>query len=263
MDGYFAENSVTRRVLNPDVSGIAGGRALLMQFAHPLAAQALVDSGGFQSDPKARLNGTAAWVNAVVFGSKAEADAQTRRVRGIHGRVRGTLDAANATDRVAAGTPYRAANRELVRWVHATLVDSILTVHDALAGTLSDAERDALVREWNVAGAMMGLRPADEFTGNAQLKEYIRGQIESGPIKPSAASRAVAGTLFSEQLTPSPVQRKALTIALQALLPAKLRDEYGYKWGPMQQFAWKAMARQLRKQIARAKPATDGPSLAA
>ena len=57
-------------------------------------------------DPYQRLQRTALVLNAVAFGTREEADRATRRVRAMHGRVRGVLT--EPAGRFPAGTPYAA-----------------------------------------------------------------------------------------------------------------------------------------------------------
>ncbi|MHA7241315.1 oxygenase MpaB family protein [Arthrobacter sp. TMS1-12-1] len=46
----------------------------------------------YRSDPWARLAGTARWLTVSTFGSAELAGREAARVRGMHGRVRGTTD---------------------------------------------------------------------------------------------------------------------------------------------------------------------------
>ena len=61
-------------------------------------------------------------MGTIGFGSRAEADRVTRRVRAMHERVSGRL--AKPVGPYPAGTPYRADDPELLLWVLFTLVDS-------------------------------------------------------------------------------------------------------------------------------------------
>ncbi len=63
----------------------------------------------------------------IVYGSKAEADRAAETVQAVHAFVRGTTQARLGTFPV--GTSYSAADPELMLWVHATLVETSLTVY--------------------------------------------------------------------------------------------------------------------------------------
>ena len=51
-----------------------GGRALLLQLAHPKVAQGVADHSGFEDDPLPRLAGTLGFLTFVVWGTPEEAE---------------------------------------------------------------------------------------------------------------------------------------------------------------------------------------------
>src|SRR3712207_423846 len=92
-DGYFPRGrSVLRRVQGERVVGLLyGQRALLLQACHPLAFAGLNANSRAHDAPFRRLVHTAKIMEAVYFGTKAEADHETERVRKRHALVKGTL----------------------------------------------------------------------------------------------------------------------------------------------------------------------------
>src|SRR5438477_6497620 len=113
-DGYFDSESMIRRVHRERAIALSGPRSLLMQAAHPLAVAGLLAHSRALEDPYVRLARTAQIMNAITFGSRAEADRLTRRVRAMHRAVRGQLP--ETVGRYPAGTPYRADDPELLMW---------------------------------------------------------------------------------------------------------------------------------------------------
>src|SRR4051795_10459221 len=89
--GHFTEDSQLRIVMGHRVTGLAGPRALLLMAAHPVAFQGFFAHTGALDDPYARLRRTGQVLAAIAFGSRADADRRTRRVRAMHRRVRGEL----------------------------------------------------------------------------------------------------------------------------------------------------------------------------
>ena len=73
--GLFPPDAVVRRVDGESVLLLGGGRALLMQLAHPLVAKGVAEHSDFRRDPFARLRRTLDATYAIVFGSEAEARA--------------------------------------------------------------------------------------------------------------------------------------------------------------------------------------------
>src|SRR5918996_341671 len=87
--GYFAPDGMAWRVGRELALLLGGGRALLLQVAHPLVAAGVAAHSDYRRDPWKRLEGTMNAVWAVVFGSRAQADRSAPRVRAVHSRVNG------------------------------------------------------------------------------------------------------------------------------------------------------------------------------
>jgi uncharacterized protein (DUF2236 family) len=246
--GLFGPDSVTWIVMREPRLLLAAGRALLLQAANPLVAQGAIEHSTYKSDPYGRLERTVRWVTVVCFGTTKEAERISGRVNGLHRPVLGTLPAANATSRVAAGTPYSAGDAGLLRWVYASFVDTMLVAHDALIGGLSKEERDAFVREWDAVGRLMGLSPSQTWRDAAALRRYVDKEVRRGQALPGAGSREVAETVLHPPVS-SPMLRPgtdALAFIATGLLPSELRRGYGLHWTPAHAAAFAALTRSLR-----------------
>src|SRR5205085_5742513 len=113
--GLFGPGSLTWRVNREGVLLLGGGRALLLQVAHPLVAAGVAQHSNYREDPFGRLFRTLDTVTTIVFGATPDAHEAAARLRRIHERVKGVAD---------DGTPYQATDHDLIMWVHATLVDT-------------------------------------------------------------------------------------------------------------------------------------------
>ena len=94
---YFDDDSVIRRVMRERAVAVSGARALLMQAAHPLAVAGLLAHSDSLEDPYLRLSRTAEVMNAITFGTRADADRMTKHVRAMHRSVQGTLPRPSAS----------------------------------------------------------------------------------------------------------------------------------------------------------------------
>src|SRR6186713_3205406 len=90
-----------------------GGRALLMQLAHPQVAQGVAEHSDFARDPIARLLRTLRLTLALVYGSDADVSRALAAINGVHRHV--------------SGEGYAATDPALLLWVHATLIDTALS----------------------------------------------------------------------------------------------------------------------------------------
>ncbi|HEY7451945.1 MAG TPA: oxygenase MpaB family protein, partial [Candidatus Limnocylindria bacterium] len=127
--GLFEPGSVSWRVDREAVVLAGGTCALLLQVAHPAVAAGVDAHSDFRADPFARLRRTlgASW--SIVFGDRSSAERAIRRINAVHELVRGVVP--------ETGAPYRALDPELLLWVHATLVDTALRMHDRFVAPLS------------------------------------------------------------------------------------------------------------------------------
>ena len=245
--GLFGPGSMTWRVMREPLLILGGGRALLLQAAHPLVAQGAIDHSTYATDPFGRLHRTLTWVTAVTFGTTREARAASRVVNRQHAAVAGTLPLGAATERVPSGAAYTGRDPELLRWVHATFVDTMLTTHDAFVGGLDEADRDTFVREWHVVGRLMGVPVRLLPTSAADLRAYVAETVGSGAAHPGAGSRRVADTVLRPPLPPAlRAGFDAVAFATVGLLPAELRRGYGITWTPAHALAHAGLRIALR-----------------
>src|SRR5438309_9660593 len=107
--GLYSDDSITRRVNRENVLFLGGGRALLMQLAHPKVAAGVDDHSDFRTHPIRRLRRTVLMTMAIVFGARETALAAAGAVNQVHARVR--------------VHDFRARDPNPPVWVRATLVD--------------------------------------------------------------------------------------------------------------------------------------------
>lgn len=246
--GLFGPASVTWRVMREPMLLLGASRALLMQVAHPLVAQGALDHSDFTGDPVGRFQRTVAWVTSVVFGTREEALAATREVNRMHRKVRGTVPEGHATERWRAGAAYQARDRDLILWVHGTLVDSMLDTHDRMIGGLSQRQRDRFVREWDAVVRIMGVPDGSGWKSVSDMRSWISSQVDSGVALPGAGSRAVADVILVPRLgMRGPKGLAELTgFITSGLLPEVIRAHYGIRWTPAHEAAHQGLCLWLR-----------------
>lgn len=211
---------------------LSGPRALLMQAAHPLAVVGLLAHSTTLDEPYERLARTAEVMHTIGFGSRADADRITRRVRAMHRRVRGALK--QPVGRFAAGTEYRADDPELLLWVLFTLVDSSLVVYRAYVRGLSRGEEAALWQDYRVVGRLFGLRANDMPRTLADLDDYRRSMLEGDTLHVTPWARERARAIVLEPPVPlaaRPLLETANFVTI-ALLPDRIREQYGFSAVP-------------------------------
>ncbi|GGL92126.1 oxygenase MpaB family protein [Micromonospora yangpuensis] len=170
--GLFGPGSVTWQVHEEPILIVAGLRSLYLQALHPQAMAGVAQNSSYRSDAWGRLVRTSEYVETVVWGSTAQAEAAGRRVRARHARLRGR-DLSTAEE-------FRVDQPDLLRWVHVTEVESFVTTARRAGLALTDAEVDGYYTEQRRAAALVGLDPATVPGTAAEIAEYyrqVRGEL--------------------------------------------------------------------------------------
>lgn len=176
--GYFAHDSAVW-VVHGGMSPMAAGiRALLTQALHPGALAGVAEHSNYRSDPLGRLAGTIRWIFTLTYGDTHAARAACRWVQRRHVPVTGRY-----TTGAGGEKDYSANDPDLAAWVHIAFADAFLRSHEAFSGPVPQGA-DAYVREWAVAGELMGVKnpPRSEAGLRAAIAGYeSRGELAGGP----------------------------------------------------------------------------------
>jgi uncharacterized protein (DUF2236 family) len=229
-DGYFAPESVIRRLGNSAlIPLLGGGPAVLLQVAHPLVAAGVVEHSDYRNDLWRRLLRTLRALYLIVYGSKQEAERAGEAVAAVHAHVHGMTR--EQLGPFPAGAPYAAADPDLMLWVHATLVETSLAAQRRFVGRLEADEEKAYYREMTIVARLFGLPAAAIPATLNDFHEYMGAQLAGPEICITPPAREVA-TVILEASLPVPLRLlvPAHRLATAALLPTRLRQEYGLGW---------------------------------
>jgi uncharacterized protein (DUF2236 family) len=246
--GYFSPESAVWRIARESVLMLGGGYALLMQAAHPLVAAGIVAHSGFRESPWRRLAGTMSAIYTVVYGTRAEADRAAATVRAIHAGVQGSIPTRRGL--YPAGTRYAAHEPRLLLWVHGTLVDTALVMHESFVRPLREEERQAFYEDMKVVAQLFGI-PASVIPGSfGDFQAYQRERLESGEIVVTDAAREVADTVLRPPVTVAlRPALEALGLLTAGLLPESLREQYDLPWDRARAALLAASAQALRRAV--------------
>ena len=239
--GLFEEDSITRRVNRENILLLGGGRALLMQIAHPKIAAGVDEHSDFRAHPIRRLRRTIRMTMAIVFGDRETALAAARRVNQVHAKVQ--------------GREYRALEPDLLLWVYATLADTALVTYETFVQRLLPHERDAFHKEFKLLGELLGI-PRERFPNTVRdFDAYLESMVSSGPVRVDARARELAAEIMRPRvsLLPRPVM-VPLNVVTTGLLTPALRAQYGLPWGRGQQRAYRLAVAVLPRVIALTPP---------
>ena len=211
-DAILGPDSVSARVLGHPAVLLGWPRALLLQVAHPSVAAGVVDHSAFDVDPYRRLARTFEVMHSIAFGSPAISAGAAAKLAAVHRRVKGTT---------AAGDPYAADRPDLALWVHATLVDTALTVERRYVGELDEAGRARFYDESRRLGPPLGLDEASVPPDLDAFRAYVadmEARLLETPGAPGADGRRIARSV----LHPPPTARLGMLGPLSARAAAQL-----------------------------------------
>lgn len=204
-DGLFGPRSVVWRVNRDRSFPLAGMRSLMVQALHPLAMAGVAEHSGWKRDPFGRLAATSSYLLTTTYGDTASALAAAAWVRKIHIHVRGVDP--------ETGLQYSAEDPTLLLWVHAAMVESIVSIVQSYGRLLDAADADRYVAEMVRFAEIVGVPAADVPTTLASLRRHI----ESVDLRQA-----------------TPAAREAIAIVLD---PPDLDDDLRDLWGDLGQVA--------------------------
>ncbi|MFA1537340.1 oxygenase MpaB family protein [Actinomadura monticuli] len=240
LDDRLAERDVLRRLAAEPLVGLAAGRALLMQLAHPAVARGVAEHSDFADRPLARLFGTLDFLLIVTFGTPEQVARISAKVRGIHGTVR--------------GDGYSGNDPDLQMWVNATLIDSALHIHETLMRPRDDGLAEDYYRQARVVAEVLGCPLDSQPADLAAFRAYMAGTLAALEVTDTA--REVAGAvLWPRRLRVLFPGLAVFRLITAALLPESLRAQYDLPWTPGRRRA----ARLLLGTAAAVHRVTPGP----
>ncbi len=222
--GFFGPDSVTWRVHADPSYHLGGMRALMLQALHPVAMDGVArNSTGFRDEWWMRMTRTGQYVETVTFGTRTEARRMAARVRGLHRRLSGVEE--------TTGRAYRVDDPDLLLWVHACEVESLLTTARRAGVPLSDAEADRYVLEQVASAQLVGVPLATVPTSVAELDAYfedVRPSLAATPAAVEGVRRLFLPPMpgWLQVLTPARPAWGTLASLGMALLPAWGRRMY-------------------------------------
>jgi uncharacterized protein (DUF2236 family) len=214
-------NDEMRRLAREAALLAGGGRAILLQVAHPAVARGVAEHSDFASRPLDRLRATLTYVYAVTFGTPEEAAAVSAMVTDVHRKV--------------TGAGYRATDPELQLWVAATLYDTAALIHGELFGPLAPEVAEPTYRQYAVLATALQVPERLWPEDRAAFAAYWRQMVET--LEVGEHARRIAGDLLHPKQAPllikagMPLERFLTT----AWLPERVREAYGLPWDDRRQ----------------------------
>jgi len=204
-----------------------GGRALLLQIAHPAVGRGVVEHSDFAERLMDRFDGTMLYLTATMFGSEAELAALRRFVNRAHAPVRG--------EGAPGGPAYNAYDPELQLWVAATLYQTVMDLHRRIFGPLTPAQEDRAYHELSRALSNLQLTSDRWPDRRSEFDTYWVAMVES--LRVDDDVRAVSRQILYPRRVPWWLRPTLPLVRLVSagLLPDPVRQQFGLAWGVRRQ----------------------------
>ncbi|HEY2518032.1 MAG TPA: oxygenase MpaB family protein [Polyangiaceae bacterium] len=270
-EGLFGPESMLWTIARENVLFAGAPRALLLQLAHPAVLTGILEHSQVASDPLGRSVRTFEAMYTLTFGDTDSALGVIRTVWKRHQLVRGEV--LRDTRSPEAGAHYEATHSTLLRWVWATLEDTMVRTFETFVRPLSPDERSRFHDDGKVVQLAFGVPEHDLQTTPAAFDAYVEDMLEGPVLDVPPAARAQwellvrqppSGGLVGALMLP---QARAISLLLDGFpsrllapvvarllaagtLPPRLRAGYGLRWSGSDAAAFKLIVEATRRSVA-------------
>jgi uncharacterized protein (DUF2236 family) len=224
----------------------AGGRALLMQLAHPKVAAGVTEHSHFKNDPLGRLRRTMSAMWSIVFDQSSKARASLEQVKGVHRKIHGII---SPVESLPSGTQYNALDVELLLWVHATLIDSAMVAYDFFVRPFAPHEKSRYYDDSKKLAYLFEIPEMLVPSSLTDFNDYMDRKLAGDGIAVGPTARSLA----EEILCPNPWILKPgaplFRLITGGLLPERLRKAYGLDWNQRKEKQFWLIAKWTRRLL--------------
>jgi uncharacterized protein (DUF2236 family) len=232
---------------------IGGIRALLMQALHPGSLTGVEQHSRYEHDPLGRLAGTTRWLTVMTFGSQEAIDLEAGRVNRMHDHVKGEYKTG-----LGETKPYKAADPDLLLWVHIAFTESFLTTHELYGEEEIPGGPDEYIAQWSKAVIPLGLTKAP--MSKAEMQAEIQRFKNDGLLATSETTKRVV-----EFIRKPPLSKTAMLAYSRmfdgavASIPTEFQEMLGLKGKPLKFVApvTRGILRSLRLALGPSSPLED------
>jgi uncharacterized protein (DUF2236 family) len=236
----FGPGSLTWRINGESVLLLGAGRALILQVAHPGVAAGVAQFSNYRAEPWKRLYRTLDTTLRIVFGGDDVSVAASAQLRRIHERINGTDD---------RGEPYSALDPALLLWVHATLIDTTLTIYERYVRPLSSRELNSYYEEMKALGEVYSIPRGAMPPEYAAFRSYWDSMLAGG-LRVTRTTRDVADAVLRPNLMPFAWPAVELVrLVTVGTLPPTLRAELELPWGRSRERALAGSQAAIRRLL--------------
>ncbi len=244
-DPFLPVDSVARRVSQEWPVALLGRLlAVVLQATDPSSFWIFARHTGPQEQLFRRLIGSGGMFDTLLRGTQKQAHTTAAAIRTVHGTLVGRFDG-SAPDGFP-GREYSAEEPARLLRVLECLAHADLLVHLTFGGRLTPGQQDEFWRHYRCAGELIGLPPDFGPLTYREFCDQFAAELQKADLTPDARE---LGRAAMREL-PLPIvlapARWFIRFAITGLLPANVRDAYGWGWTRGHQLAFSALAAGMR-----------------
>lgn len=242
---WFPPDSMMYRIGQEALGLLGGGRAILLQLAHPLIAAGVAEHSNFQTNPLSRLLRTLELMHTIVYGDHRKAIQALQRFHTVHAPIQGCLP--EPAGQFSSGTPYTANDLELKLWVLATLIDTSLITYERFVVPLTPDERERFYVDACVLAKLFGIPDTIQPPNLDDFRHYMSGMLAGDVLVVAQTAQRLAYHVLYPDVGIFPAASGALLRFVTAgTLPRHFRQAYHLEWNAQRQFLLDGLSRTTR-----------------
>jgi uncharacterized protein (DUF2236 family) len=245
-DRFFRPDSRIWKIDREMILLLAGGRALLMQLAHPKIAAGVADHSRFQDDPFGRLYRTMSAMWSIVFDERTEARTALARVENRHKKVQGIV---LPGEPLHAKNHYDAFDQELLLWVHATLIDSAMIAYDHFVRSLKPVEKVGYYDDSKRLAGLFGIEEKLIPPSLTEFDQYMERVLTKGVLAVGPTARNLSQDILYARPWIFKPAGPLFRFVTAGLLPEKLREGYELTWNERKEKIFSLLARAIQVSL--------------
>jgi uncharacterized protein (DUF2236 family) len=222
--GIYGPDSMMWKLGRETIGFFGGGRAALLQLAHPWVANSIDQHSQTRDDPLGRFRRTFINVFTMIYGSTDQVMRVANNVHNIHTKISGSL--AEDSGAFARGSHYEANEVNAMLWVHATLWDTQVRMYELVFPALTRAEKEAYYQETKLFAYLFGI-PEDALPPDwGAFQEYMEQMYNADEIVARRVGREMGDMIFNFGGPLKPAL-KWMQVMTAYMMPPRLREEFG------------------------------------
>jgi uncharacterized protein (DUF2236 family) len=131
--------------------------------------------------------------------------------------------------------------------VHATLVDSVLAVRDAVFGDLDPYRAEQYVRETRRFAFLFGIPESMVPADLPAFRAYWDRMVAGGDLAVGRPAREIAGFLLAAPTSAARPLMEWYRVMTAGLLPERIRAGYGFRFGRLDRALYRTSLRGLAR----------------